>query len=242
MSADRWTYDENVGRYRDTSTGRFISQSQMLGLRDTFVAERKAMSGSIVDAAFADVPRGIPPSVMTRQQREAYERAFTAIFGADGSGGTARDAWAQTIQAEFLLGRGGINAMSPDDFDYLSALIVEYDGFWAAFVEEIAAGLDGGDGLSVNQIRARVGMYVEAGTRAYEEARARAYSVDLPAYPGDGRTVCLSNCRCTWVISRRADGFHCTWTLGGNESCHDCVDNAARWSPLIIPYEEESDG
>jgi len=58
---------------------------------------------------------------------------------------------------------------------------------------------------------------------------------DLPAYPGDGSTQCLSNCLCNWVVERTPDAWHCYWTLGLAEHCQDCVARSQIWNPLVIP-------
>jgi len=60
---------------------------------------------------------------------------------------------------------------------------------------------------------------------------------DLPAYPGDGSTQCLSNCLCNWVVERTPDAWHCYWTLGLAEHCQDCVARSQIWNPLVIPFE-----
>jgi len=60
---------------------------------------------------------------------------------------------------------------------------------------------------------------------------------DLPAYPGDGSSQCLSNCMCNWVVERTPDAWHCYWTLGLAEHCQDCVDRSQIWNPLVIPFE-----
>jgi hypothetical protein len=60
---------------------------------------------------------------------------------------------------------------------------------------------------------------------------------DLPAYPGDGQTSCLSRCRCSWKILAHEDRWECWWKLNpAAEHCEECVANARRYDPLIQPW------
>jgi hypothetical protein len=97
------------------------------------------------------------------------------------------------------------------------------------------------------QIAARSKMYLNSAREAFERAKARAYGLPtLPAYPGDGQTVCRTNCRCTWRIEELFDdegnviGWNCYWDMVDDPgTCPDCTANAAKWSPLSIAVGEE---
>ena len=58
------------------------------------------------------------------------------------------------------------------------------------FAEEIAAGQ-----MSVAQVNRRALMYVDAATQSYEQGQAAQVGVTMPAYPGDGTSECLTNCK-----------------------------------------------
>ena len=72
------------------------------------------------------------------------------------------------------------------------------------------------------QITARARMYMGASREAYEKGNMRAYGVpDLPYWPGDGSTVCLTNCKCYVVYSNSETGaIWETYDEGGPGSGH----------------------
>lgn len=80
-------------------------------------------------------------------------------------------------------------------------------------------------GLSDAQIAARAGLYAGA-TRATYYA-GRWLGKGLPAYPADGGTACLVQCKCSWVER----GGMMYWDLGSAEHCPDCLSRAAQWAP-----------
>jgi hypothetical protein len=143
----------------------------------------------------------------------------------------------QVIKAEYIAkytaGRGGIEAMTQSDWGRLGAIIKEQYGYLRGFAQAITDGT-----LSEAQIKARAAMYVRSGREAFMRAQARALDApDLPAYPGDGTTDCLTNCQCRWIIREYRDRWECTWALGIAEHCDTCVGRAQEWAPLIIPKE-----
>lgn len=79
-------------------------------------------------------------------------------------------------------------------------------------------------GLSDASADARADLYAEAIRASWW---AGAMGADLPAYPGDGSTPCLSRCGCAWAA--RDDGYY--WTLGTADSCEECTQRAAQWAP-----------
>jgi hypothetical protein len=70
----------------------------------------------------------------------------------------------------------------------------------------------------------------------YELGKAESQGApSLPAYPGDGQTACLGNCRCNWDIEETEDAWEATWELNDAEHCADCIANAEQWNPLRLP-------
>jgi hypothetical protein len=92
----------------------------------------------------------------------------------------------------------------------------------------------------------RAAMYGESLGQCYQKAYMRArgsrYGLpDLPAYPRDGQTVCLTNCRCQWHIVKRSNTqYEATWQLNPADHCPDCIDNARKWNPLMILQDVNS--
>lgn len=91
------------------------------------------------------------------------------------------------------------------------------------------------------QVRARSQLYINSARQAYERAKARALGVpDLPAYPGDGSTVCKSNCACSWRLEPIYDdddnliGWNAFWELGAADHCPDCIQRSIQWNPLRL--------
>lgn len=79
--------------------------------------------------------------------------------------------------------------------------------------------------LSDAQIAARAGLY--AGATRVTYYAGRWYGRGLPAYPADGGTACLVNCKCSWAER----GGMMYWELGAAEHCPDCLSRAAQWAP-----------
>jgi len=99
--------------------------------------------------------------------------------------------------------------------------------------------------LSEGQIRSRAAMYVNSAREAFERGLARAWGIpenELPAHPGDGSTICLTNCACNWQHEEVLDtedmliGWDSTWELGPvkTKHCEDCLGRAQKWNPFEI--------
>lgn len=82
-------------------------------------------------------------------------------------------------------------------------------------------------------MRARVHMYTNSARQGY--ALGQAGGLDLPQLPGDGRTRCLTNCKCSirvrWLDQAVGDA-DVYWVLGAAEHCSDCKRLARTWRPL----------
>lgn len=138
-------------------------------------------------------------------------------------------ALAAGIIAAYLLGRGGADEeLSQEEIDRLQEYIEEQSQYLDGFGS--AAG-----GLTPAMGAARAGMYAAALTLPFWWGRTRY--LELPAYPGDGSTTCLSRCKCHWEIvplDEDAGDYDCTWVLGLAEHCSDCVDRSMAWRPLQV--------
>jgi hypothetical protein len=94
--------------------------------------------------------------------------------------------------------------------------------------------------FSLAQLNDRAQKYSQASSESFE----RGYSAEvgmppdvLPAYPGDGTTICMTRCKCRWAINildKQNQDFDCTWTLGVAEHCETCLGRASEWVQLEI--------
>ena len=168
-------------------------------------------------------------------------------------GKLSQDDWQRLMQDEikdkyialFLLGLGGLALFGTEDIALLVGLLSGQFEYLARFAAEV-------DGLSAAQIEARARMYVESAWQSYERGRARSVGAPrLPAYPGDGTTLCMSRCRCSWDLRRVTENdetvrWNCTWVLDPlAESCSSeeideegrprgCLQRSVLWNPLVL--------
>ena len=201
-----WEYVEGAKRYRDKVTGRWLSQSRMVAMRDDYVTAYQSRIATLADRVMS--------GDMTLQQ---WERGMRREMKALHTG-------------QYELGRGGRKAMTKTDWSSLGGTMKAQYTHLSSFTADIAAGK-----LSPAQVSARSQLYVNAATVSYERGRAAGHKLVLPGYPGDGKTVCRANCKCFWDIREREDAWDCYWTLGQAEHCEDCLSRSATWAPYTYP-------
>lgn len=174
----------------------------------------------------------------------AGEESVVGLAGAYEAGELSAEDWQQAMRNEikgeylrqYMLGRGGRNAMTARDWGIVGSQIKEQYQFLRDFAGQVAAGA-----LAAGQITTRAKMYVRSAREGFERARAEAIgNIRLPAYPGDGSTRCLTNCKCNWRLVKRIEGgvligVDAFWELSPAEHCEDCLLRASRWSPLFVP-------
>ena len=135
--------------------------------------------------------------------------------------------------AEYLLGVGGKNVLDALDIAGLKAMILAQWKYFQKFAEEIKQGK-----LTGAQILQRIGMYGEAITNGYEQAKAKTHGIRLPEYPADGSQACLMNCRCHWQLKddpKNTNYVLPSWVLNPTaEHCVTCVENSRKWNPLRV--------
>lgn len=200
-----WEWDAASRRYRNVDTGRYLSASASIELRDDLVSRLRSDTDALA--------RRLAAEDLTVQQWEAAMQANVRTVN--------------TVQMS--LGRGGRNAMTDDDRTALAELIRGQHEYLRSFAEDIAAGR-----LSEAQISARSKLYYGSSTQAYERGRASAWGVRPPHVPGDGSTECMSACRCFLIYVDKPDAVHVTWHTTSGESCATCKSRARTWSPLVI--------
>lgn len=140
-----------------------------------------------------------------------------------------RDLVKNTYRAEYELAIGGRGNMTQADYGRLGGILQEQYKYLQGFADDLAQGK-----LTIGQAQYRARMYIDSATQAFERAKAAGYGLDLPQYPGDGATQCLSNCRCNWEIKENSLEWLCFWRLGEAEHCPDCLDAKALYSPYVV--------
>lgn len=202
-----WLWSAAAHRYRNTRTGQFIGQTQMLALRDTYASAKAVMAQELaVRVATNDITLG----QWQRQMRLDVKRSFID---------------------QYVLGRGGRGTMTQADWGRTGAMIKNQYNFLDGFASAIAGGE-----LSEDQIAARSKLYHNASTQAYERGSAIAHGAPpLPYYPGDGSTECHTNCRCHWDIQETPEGWACFWIIDpAAEHCVDCVARSESDAPRMV--------
>lgn len=210
----RW--DKDLRRYRDADTGRFVRESAVRSARQTII-DRATAEVDVLAARLADGT--ITTAEWTIQMRDAVKR---------------------TTIDQYLLGRGGRNAMTQADWGRIGYRLRQQYGYLQRFAQAVDAGQ-----LSDAQIAARAKLYVSATWSTLDRAKGASWQIVLPAHPGDGGTRCKSRCRCHWEIHADKDAglILATWRLDSQaEHCDGCRENAARWSPLAFPLVTYPDG
>ena len=137
----------------------------------------------------------------------------------------------EEVLRQYILGRGGRALMTAVDYGSCGGIIADQYRYLSGFAAEIAAGE-----LSEKQIAARSEMYLHSAREAFERARRRAQGApELPAYPGDGSTICKTNCRCFWELDKKLDRWLAYWRITAAESCATCIERAGEWAPYELP-------
>lgn len=216
MASEYWRWNQRARRYYITpegaavlgqKPGTFISQAQRVNMRDAFIESQKSRTNELAN----QLAKGtINIQQWTLSMREEIKTNHIT---------------------QYLLAHGGRDTMTQADWGRLGQKIrVQYE-YLQKFAADVAAGK-----LTEGQIAARARMYVESSSQSFEQANALAMGApDLPQYPGDGNTQCLSNCRCGWTIKELDDRWDCYWKLSPAEHCPDCIANSIRWNPLTFP-------
>ena len=214
-----WIYNPQTGRYRvgdegaqvfGQRAGTYLSERRMNAVRDEWIAVSKQRVNAMAEQ--------LSSGRMTVQEWTYAMRREIRVNHIN----------------EYMLGHGGRSTMTQADWGRVGNKVRDQYAYLDNFSRQIAAG-----NYSEAQIAARARMYVEASSAAYEHGRAKAFGVpDLPAYPGDGSTQCLSNCKCSWRFRETDTEWLCYWTLGQAEHCDDCVQRSRDWNPLTFAKTE----
>lgn len=127
--------------------------------------------------------------------------------------------------------RGSVEATTQADYGRVGRMLRDQYGYAHDFFQEIEAGK-----LSLAEIKARAGLYVESAGQALERIGIEGDGLPrLPHYPKDGSSPCRVNDKCTLRKERVADGWDIYWELNPAEHCEVCRRRAAN-SPLRVRF------
>ena len=204
-----WAWNAKARRWQGSAgtkyAGQFISPAKLKDLRDTFI---QGQLGA-VDLLGQRLAEG----EITIQGWERDMRAHLKTV----------------YQAEYLLARGGAQAMTPSDYGRLGGLL----RWQYQYLHDIAADIQAGR-LSEQALIARAQLYVHSATQAHEQGKAAAWGLRVPHVPGDGSTLCKVNCKCYLEIREDDEAWHVYWRRTADESCDTCVERSQTWNPLDI--------
>ena len=207
-----WYWDDSVKRYRSPVTGRFIGIDDMNGLRAEFMESQKERVEGVTNVYAAEAI-----------DFKTYRNQVTDIIR-------------QTYVDLYAMGAGGRNNLTAKDWGSIGGMLKEQYGYLNPFMDQIEAGE-----LSQAQITVRLKMYINSASEAFWRAFARDIPIDLPHYPGDGSTACLTNCQCRWDIQFVPGvGYNCYWILGEAENCDDCIARTKEYNPYFISITGET--
>lgn len=199
-----WEWVKSAKRYRNQDTGRFMSTSQMRGLRDTFLEKQSEYA--------TELSSQLAKGDITAQEWEAAMRERIKAIFID----------------EYALGAGGRNALDYADYGRLGAMIKEQYQYLHLMMGQVLRGE-----LSERMIAYRSGNFFQSAYRAFQRAIAAAYGIELPTYPRDGTQICKHNCRCEWIIKETSTHINATWDANDDDGiCDTCENNALIYNPL----------
>lgn len=201
-----WNYYRDRNQYQDATTGKFIAQSRVRSLMQRFENKQKETVRAISDR-LSNGEISIQRWVF--EMRQAIKDAYVV---------------------QYTVGKGGYDNMSQADWGRVGGILRQQYQYLNNFAAEAARG-----DLTPRQIAARAGLYIDSSTQAFERGKAASHGLfNLPAYPGDGSTECMANCRCHWQITRDGTTYHASWRMSNAEHCETCRIRSVAWADLIF--------
>ena len=171
-----WTWNESSHRYHDAATGRFMARTEVLGyVQQSLDSARTAPASTLqggVNSSGTDLLSNLVGNGMMNP-RDWHEMM--------------REEIKREYIREYMLGRGGRGSMTQADWGSVGGMLADQYRYLKDFAKLVSEGK-----LSEAQIRARSAMYINSAREGFERGQARAFGIpELPAYPGDGQTICL---------------------------------------------------
>jgi hypothetical protein len=200
--ASGYEWSPPARRWRNRSNGRFVAER-------TLTSWRNQARAALEDEA-------------TRLMDRLADGDITIQFWET----EMRDLLRKAHISEYLLARGGTNALTAADRARIGAELDRQFAHLRNFTRQLMDGT-----LSQEAAAARARMYPRSGNTLFNMGRENAWNIRLPGHPGEG-VQCLSNCRCSWQISTRGKLTIASWKVSPGDSCDDCVDRGRRWAHL----------
>ena len=206
-TGSQWVWNQNTKRYRNTETDEILAETKLNELRDM-----------------------LTDLWMERVRLMAEWLALGELTIQEWTLGMRREVQNVFVD-EYMMAKGGQNAMYMEDFTILADLLFQQFGYLQDFAEVVREGQ-----LSKAQIGARSELYMESATQSFERGRARRHGIILPAYPADGSQICQSRCRCKWNIKETDERVDAFWKLDPSAAhCKTCIANSEAWNPYWLP-------
>ena len=198
-----YTYDPKSRRFRGPD-GRYIAASEIIGIRDEIIVAKKQRTATLVNSLYAGT---LTPAAFVLAMRTEIQR---------------------TVLMEYMLGRGGANALTQDDYGRIGGILKPQYQYLNTFTTQIMNG-----DVTKDQATRRAGMYIDASRNAHSRGVSGAWDIDLPAYPG-----IHPYCACVLDFHDRGDRVHVYWTTQSANACHECEGYESEWNPLVIERPE----
>ena len=179
------------------------------------------------------------PDLRDEAIEEAARGAVVELGTKIGAGEMRTSRWVLDMRKEirrsyisqYLLAKGGRQNMTQADWGRLGGLLKKQYSYLRQFETEIKLGK-----LTPGQIKARSQLYIESARQAFERGKVAALGMpSLPAYPGDGNSICGVRCKCNWSIRETKDEWLARWKLNPAEHCDTCLERSVKWNPYVVP-------
>lgn len=207
-----WVWESKAKRYRNTKNGQFIGHGRMYDMRNTMIDRQSDRADELTTQLWDG-----------RVTLAGWRRGM-------------RDMLKETYTIQYVLAKGGRGMMTPRDWGILGQMLRGQYEALNDFTKQLAGGKYAIGEIGRAKWRSR--LYVDSSAQAFERAKTETHGLPrLPYYPGDGSTVCVTKCKCQWVIRQRQNTIEAVWTLGAADHCTDCIIRAARHSaknPLVF--------
>ena len=216
-----FVWDRETFRYVDVDTGEPLDPDEVLNALDDSLDYSLAAARQIA----VEIDSGdLHPTDAERQFHNELDAAYIR---------------------QWMLGKGGKDNMTLSDWFIIGTLLAVQYRFLKRFMNALNNPLQV---MPVGEINRRLDMYIDSSRQAFERGKALAFGIpQLPAYPGDGSTLCLTRCKCHWEIhpvsspDPRLSGWNCYWRLGIAEHCETCLRREAAWAPLFVSVDGTMD-
>jgi len=129
----------------------------------------------------------------------------------------------------------GATSFIPEQLQIVARNIARQFPFLRRFARVLQNEIDAGNIDSIiEKFSRRAELYTQTITSNYWQGRGYGKPAP-PAYPGDGTSQCLTQCRCRLEyeeLDRDKGDWNIYWRLGEAEHCQTCRTRAREWSPL----------